>query len=278
MKTLKNISYKLYTNGSQFLKENEGYLHKDRKKYIETAFFFSNAKNYSHPDTNNYAFQFKSDKEILLILKVQPYNMLLFGSKKLCEFAAKILADFNVSIDHILGENEITLEFLNQYQKKKGGSFLLEHSMQIMQLDQLLYFTNKEAFTCTEADLDALGECYCIFQKEIFNKELSLLEAKALIQGNEHNFYALKFNDKIVSIASRAREDSQVCAISHVFTLPEYRGKGYAKQVVSKLCRDILNEGKTPYLFVDSANPISNHLYLSLGFHYVIHQVQYNYK
>ncbi|MBD5390859.1 hypothetical protein HDR67_02515, partial [bacterium] len=223
MKNLKNnISYKFYANGKQFIEENEIYLHKNKETSIETAFFFLNANNYHQLDQNNYALQFKSGEDVLLILRLDPYNMLLFGAKSLCEFAANCLADYNLNFEHILGEQEVNLEFLNHYQKRKGGNILLEHAMQIMVLNQLSYFTKDEVFKCSEKDLDVLAECYSIFQKEIFQKDMSILEAKAMIQGNEHNFYAYKVEDKIVSIASKTREEQQICALSHVFTKTEY--------------------------------------------------------
>ena len=53
-----------------------------------------------------------------------------------------------------------------------------------------------------------------------------------------------------------------------VYTLPEYRNKGFARQTVTSFTADILKCGRTPYLHVDKTNPVSNRLYLSIGYVY----------
>lgn len=279
MKTLKNnISYKLYPNGEQFIKENEIYLKANIKTSIETAFFFLNASNYHILNQRNYAFQFKSNDEVLLILKLEPYNMLLYGSKDLCGYAAHIIADLNLVVENVLGEEDCTLEFLKCYQNRLAGELVLQHSMRIMVLKKLKYFAKSPVFQCTTKDLEELALCYCCFHKEALSEEKEFSEAVEFLKGKEHTFYAIKDKDKIVSIATKIRNFDTTCSISHVFTMPEYRNRGYAREVVSKLCQDILDEGKIPYLYVDSTNPISNHLYLGLGFNYLINQVQYQYR
>ncbi|HHY65499.1 MAG TPA: GNAT family N-acetyltransferase, partial [Clostridiaceae bacterium] len=47
-------------------------------------------------------------------------------------------------------------------------------------------------------------------------------------------------------------------------TRPEYRNHGYASLVVSRICQDIYESGKTPNLFY--ANEKAGHVYERLGF------------
>lgn len=280
MKNLKSTTkYKLYSNGEQFLEENEKYLKINKKIYIETAFFFVNAQKYKNLDQKNYAFQFKDKDDLLLILKIESYNMLLFGSKNLCGFAAKCIADLNLSVESVFGEETCIKEFLNCYQALRKGTFTLQHSMKIMVLEKLLFQPNELVFQCGKEDLNALATCYCSFQKEIFHQELKISQALEIIKGKESTYFAIKKDGNIVSIAAKTRDYPSICAISYVFTLPDFRNHGYAKQVVSKVCENILAEGKTPYLFVDATNPISNQLYFNMGFVYLNHpQVQYLYQ
>lgn len=279
MKTLKDEkTYQLYLNGQSFLIENESYLKATVNTKIETAFFENNAKLYTTLNRKNYAFQFKKANDILLLLKCEPYNALIFGSKKLCSYAAKIIADYHLEVKRLLGENELVQEFLTAYQSHLSGSIEVEHSMQIMVLHQLKSKSTEEAFRCSTQDLNSLAECYVSFYKEALSTDIDFETAKKQLQGNEHNVYALAVDDKIVSIASKTRDNDSICAISHVFTIPQYRGLGYARKVVSKISQDILDEGKIPYLFVDTENPISNHLYLGIGFQYLIRQSQICYQ
>ncbi|MDE6656686.1 MAG: peptide-methionine (S)-S-oxide reductase MsrA [Anaeroplasmataceae bacterium] len=279
MKDLKNnLSYKVYENGKEFLEENSIYLNANINTFIETAFFFHNAQNYHKLNHRNYALRFKNGEEILLILRLDPFNMLVFGSKALCKYAVDIMADLNLVVGSVLGEEECIVELLKCYQKRLAGEIYLQHSMQIMVLKELKSLPNPSVFQCSSKDLEQLALCYCSFKKEALQEVLDLSSAIEALKGKENTFYAIKEKDKIVSIAAKARNFDSICSISNVFTIPEYRGKGYARGVVSKICEGILEEGKRPYLFVDTTNPISNHLYLSLGFTYLINQVQYLYS
>ena len=58
------------------------------------------------------------------------------------------------------------------------------------------------------------------------------------------------------------------CWPGSLWPIEEYRGQGFARQAVTYLTRDIIQRGKTAYLYVDKANPISNHLYQSIGYKY----------
>ncbi|MCR5564764.1 MAG: GNAT family N-acetyltransferase, partial [Gammaproteobacteria bacterium] len=63
--------------------------------------------------------------------------------------------------------------------------------------------------------------------------------------------------------------------IAFVYTRDEYRGKGYARKVVNSVKNEILDKGFVATLNVDQKNPISNHLYESLGFKKVFSQGVY---
>ena len=80
-------------------------------------------------------------------------------------------------------------------------------------------------------------------------------------------FACIKVGGEIVSVA-RYAEDNGLSRMHGVYTLPEYRNKGFARQTVTSFTADILKCGRTPYLHVDKANPVSNRLYLSIGYVY----------
>ena len=60
-----------------------------------------------------------------------------------------------------------------------------------------------------------------------------------------------------------------------VATKPEYRGRGYARKVVNSAKNEILAAGKRVTLNVDRKNPVSYHLYLSLGFERMFSQGEF---
>lgn len=76
--------------------------------------------------------------------------------------------------------------------------------------------------------------------------------------------YFIEKGNRVVSTASSTAESTVGALIADVATGKEYRKRGYAKAIVSKLCSDLLKEGKTPYIIYD--NPSAGKLYESTGF------------
>jgi hypothetical protein len=76
--------------------------------------------------------------------------------------------------------------------------------------------------------------------------------------------YIAEDGDKIICTAASTAESSDMAMIIGVATHKDYRNRGLASAVVSKLCSDLLSEGKTPCLFYD--NPNAGKIYNRLGF------------
>ncbi|MCM1131114.1 MAG: peptide-methionine (S)-S-oxide reductase MsrA [Roseburia sp.] len=267
MKTLKNnISFKLYQKGEQFLEENASLLSKDLETTIETQFFFTNAQAYEKFNQKNYAFRFEDEKEVLLLLKIEPYNALIYGSNKLCKFASEVVANYNLIVDHILGRKDLVKSFLSFYQERLLGEVKTEHIMQIMVKYNPSTNQNSLVRRCDYKDIPNLAPLYVLFCQEALNECIDYKMAQEKLENIIDNFYIYEENGEIKSMAAKARAFDTICAISHVFTPSSYRDQGYAKAVVEKLSQDIIEEKKTPFLYVDSKNKIANHLYSSIGF------------
>uniref|UniRef100_A0A3B4WED5 Glycine N-acyltransferase-like protein n=1 Tax=Seriola lalandi dorsalis TaxID=1841481 RepID=A0A3B4WED5_SERLL len=56
------------------------------------------------------------------------------------------------------------------------------------------------------------------------------------------------------------------CAMGMLYTLPEHRGKGYAKVLVGTMARRLLAEGYPVYCFIEEENTVSYRLFKNLGF------------
>uniref|UniRef100_A0A3Q1EA82 Glycine N-acyltransferase-like protein n=1 Tax=Acanthochromis polyacanthus TaxID=80966 RepID=A0A3Q1EA82_9TELE len=56
------------------------------------------------------------------------------------------------------------------------------------------------------------------------------------------------------------------CAMGLLYTLPEHRGKGYAKVLVSTMAKKLHAEGYPVYSFIEEDNIVSYKLYKNLGF------------
>lgn len=79
-------------------------------------------------------------------------------------------------------------------------------------------------------------------------------------------------NEKgVVSMAALSRPTRTGIAVNFVYTPGPLRGRGYAKACVAALSQRCFDEGREAcFLNADLENPVSNHVYLSLGYEPVV--------
>lgn len=75
-------------------------------------------------------------------------------------------------------------------------------------------------------------------------------------------------DEKIVAMAMIAHKNDKYARINTVVTDRDYRGKGYAKMLITTITSQLLNKGITPMLYADASNPTSNAVYLKSGYMY----------
>lgn len=69
------------------------------------------------------------------------------------------------------------------------------------------------------------------------------------------------------TMAAAAGETPNGVRINHVYTPPEFRGKGYATIAVARLTSLLLSRGRRCcFLYTDLANPVSNGIYQRIGY------------
>ncbi len=98
-------------------------------------------------------------------------------------------------------------------------------------------------------------------------EEFGSVDEKAFvseIKNKTARCYFIEVDNRVVSTASSSAESKAGSIITDVATDKEYRNRGYAKAVLSKLCSDLLNEGITPYILY--YNPYTGRLYKRIGF------------
>lgn len=82
---------------------------------------------------------------------------------------------------------------------------------------------------------------------------------------NEGRLYGVYEDGNLAAVAGTSAENSMSAMVVSVATLPEYRGRGYATRLVTRLCQDCLDEGmKFLCLFYD--NPQAGAIYRKIGF------------
>jgi len=130
----------------------------------------------------------------------------------------------------------------------------------------------------TEGDLDLASAWYHAFQHEIHgqaDKEDARRAAGDRIQARDIFLWE---DGRVVSIAMQNRPTRHGISVGLVYTPPELRGRGYATACVSELSRLLLDSGwEFCALFADLDNPISNRIYLRIGYRPVcdFHEIRF---
>jgi ribosomal protein S18 acetylase RimI-like enzyme len=83
-----------------------------------------------------------------------------------------------------------------------------------------------------------------------------------------HQYYGIKKDNKLISIAGVHvySKEFRVAALGNITTHPDYRNRGLAKIVVSKLCKSLLKNTEHIGLNVHKENLSAINCYKSLGF------------
>ena len=110
--------------------------------------------------------------------------------------------------------------------------------------------------------------------KIAFLRECNIQEAPAVIAREvattldcpKPPYWIWAVDGEPVSVAA-VSGDAMAQRIGFVYTPAEHRGRGYSRALMAQLCAQLRQEGvRDIYLYADAANPVSNHLYRSMGF------------
>lgn len=245
---------KVYNNGKEFLDENTYLLNENR--YLNT-FIFLDAELLSEANKINYAIRVEFDNKVLLGLRLEPFDILLYGD--------------NTCLDELFNFLDSNNYYYEGFQcSTVNGDYLVRNygytetlAMDFMIAKEKTEKSSNLVTIPTICDLDTLYEYSLSFAKEC---GITLSTDKEHLKNMISSFRVLRENGRIVSMAKMSLDASGTYRITHVYTHPDYRNQGYARLVVNTIKNEIIALGTYATLNVDKKNPISNHLYLSLGF------------
>ena len=80
------------------------------------------------------------------------------------------------------------------------------------------------------------------------------------------DYYGYFDGDQLIAMAGERFDAGEFREISAVCTHPDYQGRGLAKKLMSRLIRQEVLRGQTPFLHVMSHNEVARALYRKLGF------------
>ncbi|MPM91535.1 hypothetical protein SDC9_138666 [bioreactor metagenome] len=172
---------------------------------------------------------------------------------------SKILKDYNFNI--LSGKKSVVEKFshyIKVYEKREMYFAKLD------KLDKLYNGILLDAIQPTlQEDVVKLYELYTIIDGKEDIETLERLKNKFSSKGGR-GYHIKNDTGEMVCSAETTAENKHSAMVVGVCTNPNYRNKGYATAVVSKLCKDLLLEGRTLCLFYD--NPAAGKIYKNLGF------------
>ena len=258
-----------YSNGEAFIKENSSFLNENR--YL-SAFFYIDAPLLTKCDKKNYVFKVSSNNKTLLALKVEPYNLLLYGEKECLEELLLFLKNNNFEVDGVNCSTIIGDALLAVSEKILGKTYKLLIGMDFMEAKEISEESSEDVIVPTTDDVKEIYQCMINFFNDCGLPDKPNMEK---IRDTISSFRIIRMDNKIVSLSKKSPDTDVSIRVVTVYTRPEYRNRGLARKVVNYVKNEIINEGKIATLNVDQANPVSYHLYTSLGFKKVLSQGVY---
>lgn len=225
---------------------------------------------YSYIDLKKYGitnedlkiYYYKEDNQIIAVATAYYNGLQLFHYNSEFPVTATIslIKELNSSIISSTADviELLSSSFAGEYEVENGFVASLSKTKHTYEVSQV----KRASF----GDLDEISELIC--SDEGLGGHYSVYQLREqLLTRMEEDFgrnYIIRQNGQIVCHAATYAEIDNLAVISGVITHPDYRGKGLALELVTRLCEDLLSEGKQPHLFYYTKD--SERLYKKIGF------------
>jgi GNAT superfamily N-acetyltransferase len=264
------MKYTRYGTLSVFRDDWEPLLAQDE---VVANLFFANLTGEDTRAQGLWAGSIEGEGGLLLSIRRGEYGMVLYHKggvlADLCARLVKGLHDDDYWPELFIGPKETVGGFIRQVREQEGRKYEAIKDMRVYKLTGVKPVPEaKGRFSRIDKVRDYLIDYDMAFQKIALNpmtREEAEEHIRGLIDGKK--LYGWLVRDRYVYMALKARKTPHGQFVSLVYTPPEERGKGYATACVAALSRMLLREGNGYCgLFTDLSNPISNHIYMKMGY------------
>jgi predicted GNAT family acetyltransferase len=217
---------------------------------------------------HEYFIEATDQNEVVFTLVKTQKNFIIAGDEKYINDISLYLIREKVVVENIIGEKSLASAFASHYCQLVDKTWQLE-------MDQLVYkITNVKKIEtvrgklaiATKKDTPLIAKWIHHFCKEVFDfmtEEQALEYAHKGIE--EKSFYLWKTTENVAMVKS-ARPAVGGIVLNYVFTPTQHRGKGYASSMVYTLTSKLLESYDFCSLFTDAKNPVSNTIYIKIGY------------
>jgi hypothetical protein len=220
-------------------------------------------------DGNLVSVAMRTPPRRLLLSKVEKFAAVeAICAERSSEAIAQDLHSHQEQLPGVSGLATEAFAFAQAWQSVTNQSYKLDKQLRIHQLDKVQPISRSGGYLRlgTEDEYLLLLDWYKAFAIEAFGS----------LQGDEERSLEHYLSQKTLYIWQDEVSVSMVCGkvstpnggwIGPVYTPKNYRRKGYATSCVAALSQTLLDQGcRYCFLFTDSANPTSNHIYKTIGY------------
>jgi uncharacterized protein len=172
----------------------------------------------------------------------------------------------------VTGPASLVETFAAAWDNAMGVSHKLRLRLRVYELTHVIQpaFSTGGLRLAIPSDIDLVSQWVCAFESEALGEGSFDQAYQTVRQRIQDEDIFLWQDPQPVCMAAKARPTRYGVTVNHVYTPPEYRGKGYASSCAASLSRYLLNSGwKFCTLFTDLSNPTSNSIYQKIGYYSV---------
>ncbi|HRG63732.1 MAG TPA: GNAT family N-acetyltransferase [Burkholderiales bacterium] len=226
--------------------------------------------------------------KVAIISAFQGGTLILSHTWELADLSVlqAFLISNEVALYGVVAQVKLSEKFAESWCQRGSVSYELLHHTEMLIMEKLqpsamIQYSLRQA---RNSDLAVITEPCQQFLLDIYPqvpKDEIIVSADTVAQqfiADGFGFILENNSRNALGIVEIIRQTPKYQAISTVAVLPINRGKGYGRALITMICAQIFKSGKIPLLFVDKNNPLTLHLYYSLGFAAISETKHYIFK
>lgn len=210
---------------------------------------------------------------VLAALMTPPHNLIVYHHQGYLKLGAALLIESLLGegwqVPGIIGARETSTVMAEMWAARTGSRCRVAQRLRVYKLREVAIPPPQQGRLrlAKEEDVDLVARWHCAFQYDVHGRadeERARRVTRTRIR--EGDIYLWE-DGQVVSVAMKNRPTRHGISVGLVYTPPELRGRGYATACAGELSRLLLDSGwEFCALFADLENPISNHVYLRIGY------------
>ena len=230
----------------------------------------------------------QDEQVVAVAMRTPPFGVILSGSGAAAVVGAlvdEVVTSYD-AIPSALGHPDVAQPFVQACCQRTGASSHISMTQGIYQLETVIMpqTMTGHGFIAGRDDMEQVVAYYRGFRHDVgvesrSDDELRTTVAKRIDATGHNGYYLWQHDDDIVSMAGYMGPTGNGIRIGAVYTPPALRGRGYASACVASLSQHLLDSGyRFCFLYTDMNNPVSNHIYIRMGYRYITPSVEISFE